>query len=328
MTHRPCILGIVLLAVAGSALGQEKLALRQSFAPGTYEMTLRATADATRTTKGEGEAASTVQTKSAVTATAGLVLGAPDKDGVKKGTFTFRHIEAEITSGPNAVKFDSADANATPGLLADVLKPLVNAGIQFDLPADGNVQNAKGVPELGSLIGRSPAGQDPNDMRMVLQVVHWFYPIPINSFAVGGAMLPSKPVAVGESWKPVHPLDPNNPIQAATAREDTCKLASVEDARGPKARIDVEWTTHLQKPAATGPGITWERADTGTRGYLTFDVARGMIVAQNTSSDLETVIIGSDKGGHKITESTKRSAHWEITLTPVEAGTTAPASAK
>jgi hypothetical protein len=317
MTRRTCTIGIVLLAFAGLARAQDKVAMKQNIAPGDYEvrMTVKTTGQ-TRT----GGAASQPATEqiTATTMTAALSIGAPDNDGVRKASLIYRRIAYGVTSGIVSARYDSDDANTASGPLASRMKPLVDVKISFETTADGNVQNVTGLEEVWDAMAKKNAAM----ATMAEQMKKEFGGEQLKQMMGSGlaGYLPADPVAVGDAWR--SSVKMTAPTVGAVSMDGNCKLASIEKAAGGRqALIDIDSRGTLDKPVEKKVGqtvMTFQKMDLHQAGQVAFDLERNMISAAKTTGESSLEMTMSTPDGRKVNVSSKQTAVTDLAIMPAK----------
>jgi hypothetical protein len=322
------IIAIVCLSLAGTAAAQEKVTLKQDVAPGKYEVVRTVEANQTKMEQGPGGSDRTVETRTTMSITGDVVLEPSDKDGTKKGSFAYRRITAEITAGPNSMRYDSDDPNVHADLLAEAMKFVVGVKFSFDLFADGNIQNVKGIDlDSWTQFWRPKSGEDSNLRAMAPQAVIYVEPGYVLRDLLQPTWLPEGPVAVGDQWNPKPFRDPNSLVYANTEIEYTARLAGIEGGLGARARAGFERKSHLMK-ATELPAYTLERSETKSQEEDLFDLGRKMVVSYKGSYTIESVASNTLPNGQKLTTVLRRDSVLGSSLTPAVNPATAPGAAK
>lgn len=315
MSRGMCLTGAVLVLAVGLSPGQERVALRQTYAPGKYVMSMNmrtVNTAAMATVAGTQPTVATPQTRTMVM-TGEMTIESPDKDGVMNASFTYRRISYEAADGLMAKKFDSDDANSDWEPMAAMMTPLVGAKVSYQVTSDGNVQNFKGTEEVWDAMFKEDPGMSP----VVAQMKYRFGNEQIRNMMLCSTCgyLPKVPVAVGETW------ESNVQVSAAMGFSLTlaahCKLAGIEKSAGGKGLIDFDSTGDIDKPGKMKVGdvpATIEKTSMTQKGRLTFDMARNMLCNSRSTSTMHSTMTIAGSHGQKTAMSIVNVIRTEITI--------------
>lgn len=323
MNRKACSVAAVLFLAVGLAAAQEKVTLRQTYAPGDYGLSMTMKMDG-QTTITIGESAQpAMEQKTTMTLTAAMSVSEPDKDGVKKASFTYRRIALHTTAGPVDMQYDSDDPNTASSPMASAMKPLIGAQISFEMTADGNIRNVKGFDEMWDAMAK----ENPRMAAMTAQMKKEFGTDQLQNMMMSSAAgyFPAGAVAVGETWK--SSIRMKAPVIGAMTTEANCRLAGVEKGL---ALIDFDSRGGIDKPTETKVGenaVTIQRMDMAQKGRLTFDRARNMISGATTTGDISMDMTMDGPNGQKVVTTTKQSLQMDMTIAPAK-GAATPAPAK
>ena len=277
--RRNILTAAVLLCTALFAHAQDKVSFQFKYVPGTYVTTVKMQSDQQITGPQQ------MNQKMTMTMAMEMVVDKPTATG-QQLHITYRRIQQAVKGGPVEMSYDSADkAEKTDekNPLA-VLGGLVDAAIDVTLDADGKVTKVKGMNEIWDKMAQdnpAAAGQMKKSMgeKMLTE-----------QLSQSARQLPTKPVAVGDSWDYSQKQD--LPMGGTLDMKTTCTLKKIEqsgdhkvaviDMTGGTAKVNADTE---KKPAddATAQKLKMDLQQTGT---MKVNIATGQTEESNVLQDM------------------------------------------
>ena len=311
------LVAAALLASRASA-DDEKVLLRQRYAPGSYLVTTNMTADQ-KTTVGETDQPPRHIERLMVMK---LTIAEPDAKGDKKLQVTYERIRHVIGTGDNARAYDSAGpADEQDPALARVFAPLLIAKVEAAVNSRGEFLQVSGPEALLEDTGRlgpstqpAPPGRGRFGPDAVRDMLNQTY-----------AMLPKRPVSVGDKWQ--NNMELNLPLLGRINLPLDCKLESLA---GGGALATITWTGALeaQQPTETemmGRKLRVKTSSTKQTGKAEFDASKGVAVATAVTMDRSLDMAITHPGGQDVPMKVEQKITMTTTFEPYAARKQAPA---
>lgn len=279
-----CLLLSVLVGAAALAEPPARTyLLEQKFTPGTYylvmNMNMRQKQVAPPTPEGKQQPGRGMDMQQVFVMK--MVVGEPDAEGNKTMTITYERIQQVMKmAGMVFMEFDSMAPRQTNTMMAQCYAPLLKAKITAVLDKQDNVASVSGfetiwdemqtaVPATKALFENMKKSFNNESLKKMIQS--------------GRENLPTKPVAVGETWTNEQTLPV--PMVGKMTVKTTMTLASVEEKEGREiAMIVVSGTAKHSggKESDAGPApVSVSRMDIEQKGLMQFDVSAGQMTETN-----------------------------------------------
>lgn len=286
MTTRLWCAAVCLLAVSAVARGQDKVQIKMTYAPGTYEMTTRMEMANTSAYDGQEMPGQKMTIEMVMVTT----VGQPDAKGSRPVTIKYSSFKQKIETPAATVSYDSSKpAEEQSKELAAVLSPLLKATITATLDEQGRFVNVKGLDEMwDSMAATSP------QMKLTAQEMKKS----VGDDAMAAMMnkqselLPDTPVGVGDTFKKsaAMPLPMLGKMDVAFSG----KVAQIDKtAAGNLVTIDFVGKGSLPKKTTTQMGSTNVDMDEITfsqQGPVVFDATQGIVTSANFKQNLVMIM--------------------------------------
>jgi hypothetical protein len=244
-----------LMVLATMVAGQdEKITLKARYDPGTYVMTMKMDIGGT-TTMPEGQS---MAHKIKMTIALEMEVGEKDANGLQTFRTMYKRVAQSVETNGMVMAYDSAEPQAGNPMLAKVYTPMLEHPLVIKMDANNKVVSVSGMDEMwDAMIAENPQmAQMAKGMKeqfgndSIAQMVDW-----------AGKMMPSGPVAVGNSWE----TNQEEPLPGLGQVELKRKCTLKEIKSIPMGKVAViAYTFHAEKDEAKGP-------DTGAAMEMTFN---------------------------------------------------------
>lgn len=272
----------MLLTVAATSFAAEKVTLKQKFEPGTRWMTTTMNIDQTMSTGPTGAISSKIQQMMVMK----MVVEKPNEQGEKTLTMTYERIVQNMSMGKMMnMSFDSAapdDKQTSP--MAQFMKPLVGSKIVVILDKDDKVKEIKGLDEMFGKIG--------GNAGMAAGMKKSFGDNAVKSMiSQSQKMMPTQPVAVGESWKMKDKIEV--PVIGELNYDIDLKLIDVSKKNG-KNVATIEFSGMMtgtpqelkEMPEMPGGKMELKEMKMTQKGQILFDIDAGRAITTDADQSM------------------------------------------
>ncbi|MBN1554443.1 MAG: hypothetical protein JXA11_06840 [Phycisphaerae bacterium] len=262
---------VSLCVVAGARADGKTYTLRQQFQPGTYYVVMHMDLLQASIAGPEGQDAKHTQgVDMKQLFVLKMVVEKPDDAGNKTMTLTYARIAQTMkASGMAILQYDSMDPGSANSPIGQNYAPLLKAKIKAVLDKDDNITSVSGFDAIWEEMKKAnPAMGTMGDMKQSFNDESLKKMI-----QAGQEYLPTKPVAVGDTWD-VEQKIPAPMIGTMTTKMNM-KLDSVEEKAGRlTATISVQGTAESENGDRKGPMLIKNMA-IKQDGHLLFDIQAG-----------------------------------------------------
>ncbi len=277
-TARILALAALCLAIAAPAAA-EKVKLEQKYPPGTYTTTLKQSGDMTVIVNAGGQERTQAQ-KMEMLMVSEMVVSEPDDQGVQTLSVSYERIRQVMQMAGQKLIYDSQKPDASHPMLAQSLKPLLDAKLKITLGKDGEVKEVKGMEDLWDKMVQ----KNPRMAPMVEKMKEQFGDRMIKQL-IGQAnkVLPEKPVGVGDTWK--SKMDAAVPVIGTMKITQNCRLKEISKVDGAEiAHIAIKGKVKNNEPTqmqVQGVNMTVQSMDLDQEGAMQFNASSGMLQEQS-----------------------------------------------
>ncbi len=313
------VIFLVVLAAASAAAAQDKVTLRQDFAPGRYEV--QASTASTMTTVQK----ETVRQRSDLDLLFDLEIKPADANGVKAVSMTFKRIQQKVSTNDRIrYQFDSNEPPDSKNTLAVALHAIRAAKISFDISRDGKLSRMTGLTEALDPLVKANSKFAPAMEEMKRQ---FGLSLVEKTLTDAAKSFPQTPVAVGDAWK--NSSRNETPMIGEMKLNQDCKLSALAD--GPMgACAVVEYTSigAIDQPKTSKVGsshMTVDKAEVKQQVSMKIDTRTGLPLAlKGTATTLMDAKM-TDATGSLSTATITQEMTTEFTITPQRATASQPA---
>jgi hypothetical protein len=238
-----------------------------------------------------------------VTQTMAQVLASTVEDVAADGTATLKQliesVKIDMNTPDQKMSYDSASPDAATGsgdaLMKNMLSGIVGQPYTVVLAAKGSVQKIEGVAALMEKMFKS-LPQDPSGAMMRSTMRGMFSEDAMrNMMGQSFAVMPEKPVGIGETWTSETTI--KNPMLGDLTTALASTLKSVD---GTAATITTKLAIRKSAsgPSPTNPmGFTMDIGDSTGEGDLLFDMNKGRVLRTAMRSVMPMTMSGSAPDG-------------------------------
>lgn len=181
---------LVITGVSAAMADGEKVTLTPKYKPGQYLATVQMQSKQTMLVGGQEMATDMAQTMEL-----SYDVGQPDDAGDIAVTMKFKRFAQSVKMPMGEMAFDTAKPDEGNQEMGKALLPLTKAVIKMKIGPDGKVKDVSGLSDMWDKMESIP---EANRAQMKASLGDDMIRGMMNQQT---AMLPSKPIAVGESWK-------------------------------------------------------------------------------------------------------------------------------
>lgn len=242
-----------------------------------------------------------------VTQTMAQVLASTVEDVAADGTATLKQliesVKIDMNTPMQKISYDSASPDAASGggdaVMKNMLSGIVGEPYTVVLAATGSVQKIEGVAALMEKMFKS-LPQDPSGAMMSNTMRGMFSEDAMrNMMGQSFAVMPEKPVGIGETW--TNETTVKNPMLGDLTTALASTLKSV-DGSGAGRAATITTKLAIRKsasgPSPTNPmGFTMDIGESTGEGDLLFDMNKGRILRTAMRSVMPMTMSGSAPDG-------------------------------
>lgn len=233
-----------LVALAAMASSQaETVTLKTRYEPGTYVMTTKTDMD-NITTMPTGE---TMDQKITVMMVAEMEVSQRAADGTQTIRVTFKRVAQSVAGAGMAMAYDSANPASGDRMLATGLTAMLEHPMAVTMDANDKVVSVSGMDEIWD----SMAAENPHMAQMARGMKEQFSDSYVSEMVDWSSnMMPSAPVAVGDSWNTERSL--TIPMLGDLAAKQKCTLKEIKSTPAGQVAV-IAFTSTMEKDQAQSP---------------------------------------------------------------------------